>query len=212
MPGIRIGVVDDHPLFREGVARSLQEIGGFEVVGEGSSGDEALHITAQQRPDILLMDISMPGGGLAALASIRERYPDQKIVMLTVSESSDDVSRALQKGAKGYVLKGVGSRVLADILRQVADGRSYVSPDLSARLLSNIPETDTVARRLAQLTGRESQILDLVSRGLSNKHVAIQLDLQEKTVKHHMTRILAKLKVGNRTEAAIVYHEASLPR
>lgn len=212
MAGIRIGVVDDHPLFREGVARSLQEIGGFEVVGEGSSGDEALHITAHQRPDILLMDISMPGGGLAALASIRDRYPDQKIVMLTVSESGDDVSRALQKGAKGYVLKGVGSRVLADILRQVADGRSYVSPDLSARLLSNIPETDTVARRLAQLTGRESQILDLVSRGLSNKHVAIQLDLREKTVKHHMTRIFAKLKVGNRTEAAIVYREASLPR
>lgn len=211
MSDIRIAVVDDHPLFREGVTRSLQEIGGFAVVGEGRCGDDAAQIAEHQRPDILLMDISMPGGGLGALASIRERYPDQKVVMLTVSESADDVMRALRDGAKGYVLKGVGSRVLADILRNVAEGESYVAPDLSARLLG--PTSDSSKdNMMASLTNRERQILDLVARGLSNKRVALQLELQEKTVKHHMTRVLAKLHVSNRTEAAIAYREASESR
>jgi DNA-binding NarL/FixJ family response regulator len=211
MTTIRLAVIDDHPLFREGVTRSLSEIGGFEMVGEGGSRDDAVRIAGEVRPDILLMDISMPGGGLSAIAPILERHPAQKIVMLTVSEASDDIAKALNGGAKGYVLKGVGSRMLAEILRAVASGESYLSPTLSARLLSGLSAQSGSAAKpdpIADLTDREREILRLVASGLSNKHVALRLDLQEKTVKHYMTRILAKLNVRNRTEAAMVLRDA----
>ena len=135
--------------------------------------------------------------------------PDQKIVMLTVSETNADVAQALKAGARGYVLKGVGSKALAEILRDVASGQSYVSPSLSARLLSDLLQpTGSKPDPLSQLTGREAEILKLVAEGLSNKEVAARLSLQEKTVKHHMTRVLAKLNVRNRTEAALLMHEA----
>jgi two-component system nitrate/nitrite response regulator NarL len=209
---IRLAIIDDHPLFREGVTRSLSEIGGFEVVGEGGTKDDALQITEAKRPDIVLLDISMPGGGLSAIAPILDRYPTQKIVMLTVSEASDDVAKALNSGAKGYVLKGVGSRALAEILRTVASGESYVSPMLSARLLSDLSAqsgSPVKTNPIADLTSREKEILTLVAAGLSNKRVALRLDLHEKTVKHHMTRILAKLNVTNRTEAAMALRDAA---
>ncbi|WP_292138269.1 response regulator transcription factor, partial [Mesorhizobium sp.] len=135
---IRIAIVDDHPLFREGVTRSLSEIGGFEMVGEGATAQDAERLATTVRPDILLLDISMPGGGLTAVASILASHPAQKIVMLTVSEANADVTKALNAGVNGYVLKGVGSRGLADILRNVAAGESYLSPTLSARLLSDL--------------------------------------------------------------------------
>jgi DNA-binding NarL/FixJ family response regulator len=208
---IRLAVVDDHPLFREGVTRSLSEIGGFEIVAEGGSAEDALRIAAEIRPDILLMDISMPGGGLNALAATMKRHPQLKIVMLTVSENNEDISRALNSGARGYVLKGVGSRTLAEILKTVAAGESYLSPVLSARLLStlrSLTQPSAPAGSLSVLTGREHEILERVAAGLSNKRIALQLELQEKTVKHHMTRILSKLNVSNRTEAAMLLRDA----
>ncbi|RUX24981.1 response regulator transcription factor [Mesorhizobium sp. M7A.F.Ca.US.011.01.1.1] len=207
---IRIAIVDDHPLFREGVTRSLSEIGGFEMVGEGATAQDAERLAATVRPDILLLDISMPGGGLTAVASILASHPAQKIVMLTVSEANADVTKALNAGVNGYVLKGVGSRGLADILRNVAAGESYLSPTLSARLLSDLQSqqpTDGMAERLRQLTDRQTEILRLVAEGLSNKEVALRLELQEKTVKHHMTGVLSKLNVRNRTEAALMMRE-----
>lgn len=207
---IRIAIVDDHPLFREGVTRSLSEIGGFEMVGEGATAQDAERLATTVRPDILLLDISMPGGGLTAVASILASHPAQKIVMLTVSEANADVTKALNAGVNGYVLKGVGSRGLADILRNVAAGESYLSPTLSARLLSDLQSqqpTDGIAERLRQLTDRQTEILRLVAEGLSNKEVALRLELQEKTVKHHMTGVLSKLNVRNRTEAALMMRE-----
>ncbi|WFU11408.1 response regulator transcription factor (plasmid) [Rhizobium sp. CB3090] len=209
MKVISLAVVDDHPLFREGVIRSLGEIEGFAIVGEGSTKEDAIRIADDERPDVLLLDISMPGGGLDALSLILERVPDQKIVMLTVSEASDDVTAALKNGAKGYVLKGVGSRALAEILRTVASGESYVAPTLSARLISG--DGDASLRKadlLRDLTGRESEVLQLVAAGLSNKHIGLKLDLHEKTVKHHMTQIFTKLGVANRTEAAMAFRDA----
>jgi two-component system nitrate/nitrite response regulator NarL len=207
---IRVAVVDDHPLFREGVTRSLSEIRGFVVVGEGSSSQDAVRLAAEENPDIVLLDISMPGGGLLAVKAILERQPNQKVVMLTVSESSDDIMRALDSGARGYVLKGVGSKTLAEILIAVAAGERYVSPMLSAQLLSNLTARSTTPRPhpIAELTGRERQVLELVAAGLSNKRIGLKLDLHEKTVKHHMTNILAKLNVANRTEAAMALRDA----
>lgn len=203
---ISLAVVDDHPLFREGVIRSLTEMDGFSIVGEGSSREDALRIAAEHRPDILLLDISMPGGGLDAISLILEQIPDQKIVMLTVSEASDDVMAALKSGAKGYVLKGVGSRTLADILRGIAAGDSYVAPTLSARLISDNGSGAQI-NPFSALTDREREVLELASAGLSNKHIGLKLDLHEKTIKHHMTQIFAKLEVSNRTEAAMAFRD-----
>jgi two-component system nitrate/nitrite response regulator NarL len=208
---IRLAVVDDHPLFREGVTRSLLEIGGFEIVGEGGSADDALRIAGECCPDILLMDISMPGGGLNALAAVLESHPEQKVVILTVSEANENIALALNSGAWGYVLKGVGSRSLADILRTVATGERYVSPVLSARLLSLLTahtNSDASSDPLSKLTTREHEILENVAAGLSNKRIALRLKLQEKTVKHHMTSILSKLNVSNRTEAAMLLRDS----
>lgn len=206
---IRVAVVDDHPLFREGVTRSLAEIDGFEIVAEGSSGEDAIRIAETFGPDVLLMDISMPGGGLEAIPAILKIAPAQKIVMLTVSEMSKDVTTALDSGAAGYVLKGVGARTLADAIRSVAAGEGYVAPSLSARLIAaRTQATPANSTPVMNLTPRERQVLELVAVGMSNKHVAIELDLQEKTVKHHMTQILTKLGVTNRTEAAIMLRDA----
>jgi two-component system nitrate/nitrite response regulator NarL len=211
MAGVRIAVVDDHPLFREGVKRSLSEISDFQIVAEGSTKDDAVRISQEHRPDVMLLDISMPGGGLDAIPPILENWPSQKIVVLTVSETSDDVTKALNSGAKGYVLKGVGSRALAEIIRTVASGEGYVSPALSARLLSGLssaPESASKSDPIAALTGREYEVLTLAAAGLSNKRIALKLDLHEKTVKHHMGRIFAKLNVTNRTEAAMALRDA----
>ena len=213
MEELSIAVVDDHPLFREGVMRILSEVEGFKIVGEGSTKDDALRICAMLRPDILIMDISMPGGGLNAILPVREINTDQKIIMLTVSETIDDVMSALDKGAKAYVLKGVGSRILADIVRSVAVGETYVSPALSARLLSDMSSAAALANQpnpIDELTSREQEVLNLVAQGLSNKRIALKLGVHEKTVKQHMTHIFAKLGTSNRTEAAMVFRNVTL--
>lgn len=207
---VRVAVIDDHPLFREGVKRSLGEFDDFQIVGEGCTRDDAIRIAREQRPDVILMDISMPGGGLSAIAPILDLYPNQKIVILTVSETRDDLAKALTSGAKGYVLKGVGSRALVEIINTVAVGETYISLDLSARLLSDmsLSSESVTADLIGELTSRESEVLSLVAAGLSNKRIALRLNVHEKTVKHHMGRILAKLNVTNRTEAAMVLRDA----
>jgi DNA-binding NarL/FixJ family response regulator len=209
---VRVVVVDDHPLLREGVARALQDSGKFAVVGQGGSAADAIRLARELRPDLLLLDLSMPGGGLDAASQVATIAPDARVVVLTVSEADDDVMQALKYGAKGYVLKGIGSGALVEILEGVANGESYVPPPLAARILAEMragersPEPDDP---LSTLTAREEEILRLVGTGLSNKQVAIRLDLQEKTVKHHMTRILSKLQVRNRTEAALLLRESA---
>ncbi|MDX0439970.1 response regulator [Sinorhizobium medicae] len=210
MMGIRVAVIDDHPLFREGVSRSLSEIDGFEIVAEGGSRDEAIAIARSHNPDVMLLDISMPGGGLNAIPAILTVAPSQKIVMLTVSEANDDVAAALKEGAKGYILKGIGARALADVIRTVASGESYVAPTLSAKLLTGqlVNPAPAKSNLVAELTRREQEVLHLVASGMSNKQIARKLDLHEKTVKHHMTQIMAKLNVANRTEAAMVLRDA----
>ncbi|MFH1795429.1 MAG: response regulator transcription factor [Pseudomonadota bacterium] len=206
---LSVAVVDDHPLFREGVVRSLSETGRFAIVAEGSSRDDAVRIAAETRPDLMLIDLSMPGNGLSAIAPILAAHPATRVVVLTVSETAEDLAAALNGGARGYLLKGVGSRALAEILSAIASGETYVTPSLSARLLSHLSgdrSSPIATDPVRSLSARESEVLDLVAAGLSNKEIAIRLDLQEKTVKHHVSHILAKLGAGNRTEAAMLYH------
>lgn len=211
MTNIRFAIVDDHPIFREGVTSCLADIGGFTFVGEGNCRDDAVVLADRVEADVMLLDISMPGGGLDALSSIMARRPTQKIVMLTVSESNADVTTALKSGAKGYVLKGVGSRTLADALKLVHAGELYLSPVLSARVVTSMLQQEEVAKsRIEELTEREHEVLRLVAAGLSNKLIGRKLDLHEKTIKHHLTRIFTKLEVSNRTEAAMMLRDASV--
>ncbi|KQV30236.1 two-component system response regulator [Rhizobium sp. Root1203] len=206
MPPITIGVVDDHPLFREGVTRSLAEVSDFMVVGEGTSSDEALLIASNSQPDIMLLDVSMPGDGLSAISAVLSKSPNTRILMLTASEEVDTLVDALQRGAMGYVLKGVGSRGLAQAIRTVFSGSRYVSPAMSAKIMERSLSPE--ASNKGALTLREREVMDLVAQGLSNKRIGLRLDLQEKTVKHHMTQILTKLGVTNRTEAALLWRES----
>lgn len=216
---IRILVVDDHPMFRDGVSRSLAEQPDLEVCGEGASADQAIRLDRELRPDVILLDLSMPGGGLNALSVILEQSPDAKVVVLTASEADEDVLMALRSGARGYVLKGVPAATLIEVVRGAVVGESYVSPALAARILAelrapaptpaNAEKDDSAQDMLASLTRREEEILKLVAAGNSNKEVARRIDLQEKTVKHHMTRILQKLNVRNRTEAAMLLRDAN---
>lgn len=162
------------------------------------------HLAKTERPDVVLLDVSMPGGGIAAAAAIATRFPATRIAMLTVSENDHDVLAAMKAGAIGYVLKGVSASGLRDILREVAAGNPYVSPSLAQRVLTAM-QTAAEPRAggsIEDLTKREEEILRHVARGLSNKEVANALGLQEKTVKHYMTTILEKLQARSHASRA----------
>lgn len=206
---LRVLLVDDHPIYRAGVARTLADAGGMEVVGEAADAAAAVALAQSLAPDLVLLDISMPGGGgLGALAAIAGQDPAPRVMMLTASENEDDLMQALRLGAQGYVLKGVGAADLVTALREVAAGRSHVAPGLAGRILASLRGGHgTGANPLADLSKREEDILRLVARGLSNREVGQALDLQEKTVKHYMTSILQKLHLRNRVEAAMLARE-----
>lgn len=202
---IRIAVVDDHPLFRGGVVATLAWESAFELVAEGMSAAEAVAISARLKPNILLLDISLPGCGLAAARQIASATPAVKVVMLTASESEEHVMAAFEAGARGYILKGIGASDLVRTLKDIVHGETYVTPSLAARLLRHArqPIAAPQAPGAAQLTAREEQILDQVANGSTNKEIANRLKISEKTVKHYMTNIMEKLQVRNRVEAAL---------
>ena len=208
---IGIVVADDHPLLRDGVIRTLQNKNGIEVLGEAGSTDEAVQRVIDCKPDIALLDISMPGNGIEAARKISNLPDAPKVIMLTVSEEEDDIIAALKAGALGYVLKGVRAEELVSVVRSVHDGQSYIPPALAAQVLIAMndpkPKPKSTGELLDLLTARETEILKLVSIGNSNKEVGLELELQEKTVKHYMTTIHQKLHAKNRVEAAIKAHE-----
>ena len=207
---IRVVLADDHPIFRDGLVRSLEESGLFAVVGTGSTADEAVALVAEKKPDLVLLDISMPGSGIEAARRIAASPNPPRIAMVTVSEQDQDVTAALRAGAIGYVLKGISAAELAEVLTGIAAGEAHVSPALAARLLNEIerPLPNRAKRPIDELSKRESDILRRVARGLSNREVADALGLQEKTVKHYMTSILEKLQARNRVEAALIARDA----
>lgn len=203
---IRVLVADDHPIFRDGVVTSLEETGEFRVVGTANTAQEAILLAGQKRPDVALLDLSMPGGGLTAVKEIAAAGTAKYVAMLTVSEEEERVAEALQFGAIAYILKGVSARELRRVLKGVAQGEAHVSPALAAKVLTFMSQHDrrTPASPLEDLTKREEDILRLVAQGQSNKEVANALNLQEKTVKHYMTTIMGKLHARNRVEAALI--------
>jgi len=202
---IRVLVVDDHPLFREGVVRTLEE-NDIEVVGQAATSEEALHQTRTLAPNVLLLDISIPGGGIPCATNVAEASPATKILVLTGSENEQDLLSALKAGARGYVLKGVSARELIKIIHDVAAGDIYIAPSLAGSLIyekfGRRSQVDQTADLLDELNEREHQILMLVADGHSNREIGQMLYLSENTVKQYMTNILDKLQVRNRVEAA----------
>lgn len=201
---IRILIADDHPLFREGVAHSLAADARFEVVAQASSGEEALEQMTAAAPDLVLLDINMPGmGGIEAARRLALSRPGVRIAMLTVSENRDNLMAAMKAGAHGYVLKGVAAAELRGIVLRIAQGEPYVTPGLAGSLLAEFARP-FMQDEQERLTERETDILQLLGEGLTNREIGDRLHLSEKTVKHYMTSILQKLHVRSRTEAALL--------
>jgi DNA-binding NarL/FixJ family response regulator len=205
---IRVGVVDDHPLYRDGVVFTLAAQPDIEIVGQGASAADAVRIAQDHKPDVLVLDMTMPGGGLSAIEAIAQGYPSVRTLMLTVVADEDQVCTALKQGAGGYLLKGTSGPELVQTVRLISQGENYVSPNLAAKLLmrsgSGPAREEKRPDRFSGLTPREEQILSILVEGRSNKEIGNKLDLSEKTIKHHLTNILQKLQVRNRVEAALL--------
>lgn len=215
MSKLRVIVVDDHPMFRQGIVNVINREADMEVVGEASDGLEALVKARQLRPDMILMDISMPGcDGLEGARLILREQPDVRIVMLTARDEDEKLFEAIKSGAKGYLLKTVRRRQLIEMLRAVQHGEAAITPALAARMMSEFrrlamfSKSSEIEERshetISELTRRQRQVLQLVAQGASDKEIAEQLTISLYTVKAHMRAILNKLQVNNRHEAAQV--------
>ncbi|BBW97653.1 response regulator [Geobacillus subterraneus] len=211
----RIAIIDDHQLFREGIKRILEFEGDFEVVAEGSGGSEALSIVETHRPDLVLMDINMPDiNGVEATKQLIEAYPDTKVVVLSIHDDENYVMRALQTGATGYLLKEMDADTLIEAVRVVAEGGSYLHPKVTHNLIREYRRLAMekrggavkreVRRPFHLLTRRECEVLQLLAYGKSNRAIGEALCISEKTVKNHVSSILQKLNVNDRTQAVVV--------
>jgi DNA-binding NarL/FixJ family response regulator len=206
---IRIVVADDHPMFLDGLVATLsvdEELQVVAVVGDAAAAVRAIR---KHAPDIALLDVAMPGGGLDAARQLATASPTTRLVMLTSSENEDDLMAAMKAGAMGYVLKGVAGRELRAILKEIHAGRTYLAPGLAFGALHQLTRP-RVANPIDELTGREREVLALVGAGLSNAEIGGRLGLAEKTVKHYMTSILGKLGAVSRVEAALIAYKAGL--
>ena len=204
---IRSAVIDHDPLFREGVRTTLTQTGKINIVAEGTNVGDALYIAEALSPDLIIMDINIPGNGIAATAAIAEAYPEIKIVILTESQNESDVTAAMSAGAQGYLLKTVDRGDFVAILRAVHGGQRYVEPAIAAAMLHKWKQAERIEYEITagdHLTARENMILDKVSEGLTNKEIAWHLRISDKTVKRHMNMIMQKLHVRNRIEAVLI--------
>ncbi len=197
----RVLIADDHELFRDGIA-SLLRARGYDVIGEAADGLEVVEKARQLTPDLILMDIRMPKfGGLEATRLVKAEMPDIKVVILTVSDSEEDLFEAIKSGAQGYLLKNLKSEVFFDFISSVSEGDSPISPKMAAKMLAEFSrligsKTDDGTT----LTGRELDVLKLVASGKTNKEIAVDIFVSESTVKYHLRNILDKLHLENRAQ------------
>jgi DNA-binding NarL/FixJ family response regulator len=201
----RVVVVDDHPLLRTGIVETLGRHPDLVVIGEGENAGDACQLVATLRPDLAILDLGMPGDTFSAVRTIVTVSPGTKVVMLTASGFEADLLSSLQSGVKGYVLKGTNGRELIRILLAVHGGGAYVPPELATAAL--VGRKNGQSAQIEQLTGREDAILENVAQGMTNKEIANKLCMAEKTVKHHMTKIMEKLRARNRVEVALIARE-----
>ncbi|MDP9406294.1 MAG: response regulator transcription factor [Actinomycetota bacterium] len=206
---IRVVVADDHALFRRGLEMVLQSEPDIEVVAEANDGDEVVTVAEQHMPDLVLMDVRMPGrGGIDAARAIKDAVPHTKILMLTISDEEEDLYDAIKAGASGYLLKEIPIDEVADAIRSVAAGQSLISPSMASKLLTEFAAMARKGEEKPQLasprlTDREMEVLTLVAQGMSNRDIARELFISENTVKNHVRNILEKLQLHSRMEAVM---------
>lgn len=212
---ITVLLVDDHKLVRQGVRAFLETLPGIVVVGEAGSGEEAVALLGEQVPDVVLMDLIMPGGmdGVEATRLIRRASPHTQVIVLTSYHEDEHIFPALRAGALSYVLKDIGPLELADAVRKAATGEAVLHPRVAARVIREIQGARTDAPNpFADLTDRELELLRLIADGLSNADIAARLVISEKTVKGHVSNILSKLHLADRTQAAVYAWREGLVR
>ncbi|MFB2895834.1 response regulator [Aerosakkonemataceae cyanobacterium BLCC-F50] len=194
---IRVLVVDDHPVVRQGLIGILEEAPDIVIVGQGRNGHEAIAVFEQQQPDVTLMDLRMPEmGGVQAITVICKEFPNARIIVLTTYDSDEEIYQGLRAGAKGYLLKDSEPEELLTAIRTVTRGQQYIPSNVAAKL---------VQRMIApELSDRELEVLQLIVQGMSNQEISTALNISESTVKTHINRILSKLNVKDRTQAAII--------
>jgi DNA-binding NarL/FixJ family response regulator len=213
---IRILIVDDHPVVRDGLNAVLETQADFEVVGEAGDGQEAVAQVESLRPDVVLLDLDMPVlDGLGALRQIMEQHPETKVIIFTVFDTDERILTAVQSGAQGYLLKGDAPRnEIFRAVRTVYQGGALLQPVVAGKLLRQVQiQTNPAAPTqsgIEDLTEREQDVLELIGQGLANKEIAQRLVISERTVKFHVSAILAKLGAGNRTEATRIAAQRGL--
>jgi DNA-binding NarL/FixJ family response regulator len=207
---IKVLIADDHHLFREGLARIISDTPGLDLVGSAVNGEGAIKLAEKYLPDVILMDVNMPGiGGLEASKRICTAFPETQILILTNSEKKEDLFNAIQYGARGYLLKTLSTQRLVEGIRQVHAGESPINPKMASKLLDEVVALSLTAPiklekniKTESLTDRECDVLKLVARGLSNKEIGVALSISPLTAKAHLSSILDKLQLRGRVEAA----------
>src|SRR5215213_54036 len=210
---IRVLIADDHPLFREGMRGRLDRVADVAVVGEAASGEEAVELALELKPDVVLMDIKMPGlNGIEATREILRANPRVGVLMLTMFEDDDSVFAAMRAGAKGYLLKDSGGEGVVYAIRAVTSGEAVFGPGVAERIIGyfSAPRSAAPQRAFPELTEREEEILSLVAQGKSNQEIARQLFVSLKTVRNHVSNILVKLQVADRAQAVIRARDAGI--
>ena len=194
---IQVLIVDDHPVVRAGLASMLATQAELELIGSASSGEDALRFLEQNRPDVLLLDLRMPGlSGVETLQALKAASRSVRVIILTNYETDEDIYRAVQAGAQGYLLKNTSLREMIEAIRAVHSGKRYIPRHIASRLAERMVRTD--------LTARELEILKLLSKGPTNKQIGQVLGISDNTVRNHVLKIIEKLEVSDRTEAATV--------
>lgn len=213
MPMIRVLIADDHTLFRQGMRALLASVTDIDLIGEAAGGEEAVAGAAELRPDVILMDIKMPGtNGIDATRQILRDDPQARVVVLTMLEDDDSLFAAMRAGARGYVLKGADESEMLRVVRAVANGEVLFGPLIAERLMGFFSGTELMAgtRTFPNLTDREREILSLIAQGRSNAAIANQLFLSPKTVRNHISSIFDKLQVTDRAQAIVRAREAGM--
>lgn len=214
MDRIRIVIADEHPLFRSGIRSALEREESFEIVGEAQDGDQLLALTESMTPDVMLIDVRLPGvDGLQVTREVKKLLPSTSVVLLTASEEEEELFYAIRYGAAAYMLKDVTAEELIDVIRRASSGTYLINdsvlakPVLASRVLSSFRELATVDQEVkplfVPLSAREVQVLEHAAKGNSNKEIARALNISDQTVKNHLTSIMRKLAVNDRTQAVV---------